>query len=91
MQIPISNIIYPVEINRVTNVEAEINEFKIKEDKYDPANPNTTWPAVILAANRNDNVIGRTKVLKVSTKTKKGFNQLGAPPGRSCALAVHVS
>ncbi len=44
-------------------------------------------PAVILAANRKDKVIGRTIILKVSTITKNGFNQSGAPPGNKEALA----
>lgn len=43
------------------------------------------WPALIFAANRNDRVIGRTKILIVSTKTKNGFNQSGAPPGKILA------
>jgi hypothetical protein len=42
----------------------------------------------MFAASRNERVIGRTKILKVSTRTKKGFNHLGAPPGRSEAAAV---
>ena len=40
------------------------------------------WPAVKLAASRKERVIGRTKILTVSTRTKKGFNHLGAPLGR---------
>ena len=43
------------------------------------------WPALILAANRNDKVIGRTKILVVSIRTKNGFNQSGAPSGRKWA------
>lgn len=39
------------------------------------------WPALIFAASRNERVIGRTKILRVSTSTKKGFSQSGAPPG----------
>lgn len=43
------------------------------------------WPAVILAARRNERVKGRTLILIVSIITKNGFNQWGAPPGRSAA------
>jgi hypothetical protein len=43
------------------------------------------WPAVRLAANRKERVIGRTLILSVSIITKNGFNQSGAPPGRSPA------
>jgi hypothetical protein len=43
-------------------------------------------PALILAANRNDNVIGRTVTLVVSINTKNGFNQSGAPSGRKWAI-----
>jgi len=40
------------------------------------------WPALMLAASRNESVIGRTEILVVSIRTKKGFSQNGAPPGR---------
>lgn len=46
----------------------------------------TTCPAVILAANRKERVIGRTAVLSSSIITKKGFSQSGAPPGRKWAI-----
>jgi hypothetical protein len=36
----------------------------------------------MLAASRKDKVIGRTEILVVSIKTRNGFNQKGAPPGR---------
>lgn len=49
--------------------------------------PNTTCPAVKLAASRKERVMGRTAILTVSTMTKKGFNQEGAPPGRREAAA----
>lgn len=42
-------------------------------------------PAVMFAANRNDSVIGRTKILVVSIITKKGFSHSGAPSGKKCA------
>lgn len=40
----------------------------------------------MFAANRNDKVIGRTKILVVSINTRKGFNHSGAPSGRKCAV-----
>jgi len=39
----------------------------------------------MFAANRKERVIGRTAVLRVSTSVRKGFNQAGAPAGRSAA------
>lgn len=44
------------------------------------------WPALILAANRKDRVIGRTATLVVSINTRNGFNQSGAPSGRKWAI-----
>jgi hypothetical protein len=44
------------------------------------------WPALILAANRNESVAGRTTILVVSINTRNGFNQSGAPSGRKCAI-----
>lgn len=49
------------------------------------ARVNIIWPALILAASRKDKVIGRTKVLRVSIITRKGFNHIGAPEGRRWA------
>jgi len=40
----------------------------------------------MFAASRNDNVIGRTKILVVSIMTKNGFNHSGAPSGRKWAV-----
>ena len=42
----------------------------------------TMCPALILAANRNERVIGRTVTLVVSINTRNGFNQSGAPSGK---------
>ena len=42
-------------------------------------------PALILAANRKDSVIGRTEILIVSICTKKGLSQSGAPDGNKLA------
>lgn len=43
------------------------------------------WPALILAAKRNDRVSGRTVILVVSIMTRNGFSQSGAPSGSRCA------
>jgi len=56
---------------------------------YTPINVRTMCPAVIFAANRKDRVIGRTRFLTVSIKTKNGFNQSGAPLGSSLARKVY--
>lgn len=42
----------------------------------------------MLAASRKDKVIGRTRILNDSTRTKKGLSQSGAPPGRIPAVNV---
>ena len=44
------------------------------------------WPAVILAASRNDRVSGRTAILDVSIRTRNGFSQSGAPSGKKWAV-----
>lgn len=46
------------------------------------------WPALILAANRIDNVTGRTEILTVSTKTRKGLRPAGAPAGKKWAVTL---
>ena len=43
-------------------------------------------PAVMFAASRNDSVIGWTNTLIVSVSTRNGFNHVGAPSGRKCAI-----
>jgi hypothetical protein len=50
--------------------------------QYIPIRLRTIWPALMLAANRNDRVRGRTRTLVVSIRTRKGFNQSGAPSGK---------
>jgi hypothetical protein len=47
-------------------------------------------PALILAASRKDKVIGRTIILTVSTRIKKGFSQSGAPLGRIPAVNLEI-
>ena len=39
----------------------------------------------MLAANRTDKVIGRSRLLRVSTKTRNGLSHAGAPAGSKCA------
>jgi hypothetical protein len=39
----------------------------------------------MFAANRNERVSGRTKILDDSINTRNGFNQSGAPSGRKWA------
>lgn len=46
-------------------------------------------PALILAANRKASVKGRTLILIVSIITRKGFNQVGAPPGSKVATVLY--
>jgi len=43
-------------------------------------------PAVRFAASRKERVTGRTLILRVSTITRKGFSQSGAPLGRRPAM-----
>ena len=54
-------------------------------DKQLPIKAITICPAPIFAVNRTDSVIGRTWILTVSIKTKKGFKNLGAPIGSNPA------
>ena len=64
-------------------------DLNIEALPYTPISVSTICPAVMLAANRNDSVIGRTIFLVVSMRTKNGFNQSGAPLGRSLAKKVY--
>ena len=48
------------------------------------------WPALILAANRNDSVTGRTTILEDSISTSAGFSQSGAPSGSRCAIVALI-
>ena len=48
----------------------------------------TIWPALIFAASRTDRVIGRTSILTVSIKIRKGLSHAGAPAGRRDASVV---
>lgn len=71
--------------NKNINLNGEDNIAVIV---YALTNVKTIWPALILAANRKDNVIGRNKILSVSINTKNGFNQSGAPPGSKLAVNI---
>lgn len=51
-----------------------------------PISPRMICPALMLAASRKDRVIGRTAMLVVSIRARKGFNQAGAPPGKRDAI-----
>jgi len=83
MQIATSNIIYPIVISiKVIRVAADENHAAAQ---YTPTNLRTMWPALILAARRNDRVAGRTIILVVSIKTRNGLSQSGAPSGRKWA------
>lgn len=78
-----SNAIYPLDsVSRNKNEDVDEN---IAPTQYSLIRVNTMCPAVILAANRNDKVIGRTIILVVSIITKNGFNHSGAPSGKKCA------
>lgn len=57
-----------------------------EEAVYTPTNLRITWPAVMFAASRKDKVIGRIRILRDSTRTRKGFSQSGAPLGSSLAV-----
>lgn len=46
-----------------------------------PTTVRIKWPAQILAVNRNARVSGRIRVLRDSTRTKKGARKSGAPLG----------
>lgn len=67
------------------NIKDEVDE-NIAPTQYNLIKVNTMWPAVMLAANRKDKVIGRTMILVVSIITKNGFSHSGAPSGRKCAI-----
>jgi len=80
----ISNIMYPSVVNKRRIVA--LRELNHAVAQYTPTNLRTMCPALMFAANRNDNVIGRTIILVVSIRTRKGFNQSGALSGRKCAI-----
>ncbi len=74
---------YPLDrVNRKMN---DVVDENIAPTQYSLIRVRTIWPAVIFAANRNDRVIGRTKILVVSIITRNGFSHSGAPSGRKCA------
>ena len=58
--------------------------------QYTPTNLRTICPALILAAKRNERVMGRTIILVVSINTKNGLSHSGAPSGRKWAFDALV-
>lgn len=58
-----------------------ILEDRILDIKKVLAKVSIMCPALMLAARRNDKVIGRRRTLTVSIRTKMGLNHLGAPAG----------
>lgn len=79
-----SNKMYPkVVIRRIIDALIELNQAAAQ---YTPTNLRTIWPALILAAKRNDKVNGRTIILVDSIKTRNGFSQSGAPSGKKWAI-----
>lgn len=79
-----SNKIYPkVVIRRIIVALIELNQAAAQ---YTPTNLRTIWPALILAAKRNDKVNGRTIILVDSIKTRNGLSQSGAPSGKKWAI-----
>ena len=83
-QIASSNAIYP--LDKVNKNKKDVVDENIAPTQYSLIRVSTMWPAVMLAANRNDSVIGRTMILVVSIITKNGFNHSGAPSGKKCAI-----
>lgn len=83
-QIPISKRIYPIcEEMKQKAVRISINSHTAA---YVPISVRTMWPAVMLAASRKERVSGRERVLKVSTRTRNGVSQDGAPLGERLAV-----
>lgn len=70
-------------INKNTNEFTDVNNALAQ---YSLIKVSTICPAVILAASRNDRVIGRTDTLIVSISTRKGLSHSGAPSGRKWAI-----
>lgn len=60
--------------------------IKMEEDNVNTAAaiiiPKMTWPALILAASRNDRVMGRMMELKVSTKDRNLEISVGVFSGK---------
>lgn len=83
-QMATSNKIYPIMVDsRMVSAAKELNHAAVQ---YIPIRPSTMCPALMLAASRNDRVIGRTVTLVDSIRTRNGFSQSGAPSGRKWAI-----
>ena len=83
-QIPTSNRMYPI------CEEMKQNAVSISRNNhtavYVPISVRTICPAVMLAASRKERVSGRESVLRVSTRTRNGVSQEGAPLGERLAV-----
>jgi hypothetical protein len=64
----------------------EFTDENIALAQYSLINVKTMCPAVILAASRNERVMGRTETLIVSIITRNGLSHSGAPSGRKWAI-----
>ena len=83
-QIPTSNRMYPIcEEMKQSAVSMLINSHTAV---YVPISVSTMCPAVMLAASRKERVSGRERVLRVSTRTRNGVSQDGAPLGARLAV-----
>lgn len=77
---------YKIDVERRRMVtEIELN---MAAAEYMLRSPKTIWPALMLAASRNERVRGRTEILVVSIKTRNGLSQSGAPSGRKWAINI---
>lgn len=74
----------------MVNINEVGKDENIAATQYREIRLKTMWPAVMLAASRNDRVIGRTKILVVSMRTRNGFSHSGAPSGRKWAVDFFV-
>lgn len=74
--------------NNIKDLEKLIE--RTPNTKYTLTSVKTMCPALIFAASRKESVIGRTNVLTVSIRIRKGFSHEGAPPGRREARVVEV-
>lgn len=85
-QIPNSKIVYPDWMRRREIMD--VGDLAKAAAQYIPIRPRTMCPALMLAASRTLNVIGRTRTLIVSMMISAGASQAGAPLGRKLAEAV---
>jgi len=79
--------VYPTWIKNKKIVVIRLADMEAKA-RYTLMRVRTICPALIFAARRKESVIGRTRVLAVSIRIKKGFSHAGAPPGKREASVV---